>query len=179
MPVSKHAASIVAGLVLAAAPSFAEGAASPAAGEKTVYDAWISQCSKPGDPHSCRVYSPVTVKADNGENVLTSVISTRLVKGQDTLQVSVQLPNTVWLPTGVTLSGEEGEPLEPLPFVVCGPQSCEAGRVLSAEERNLVEQEDALTAKYRLQTDQDVQLKFSMQGFNEAWQGVLAQSAGE
>jgi invasion protein IalB len=181
--VGRRSAPVSAGVLLtvAAAPAWAGpvAAAAPAQtaapASSQAFDAWTFQCGTDAGRRLCRVYTSVTVKADNGERVLATVVSVRETPEPGRMQISARLPLTVWLPTGVKLNTPTGEEIVSLPFVACSPQGCEAGAVLSdAQLGKLRAGAEAASATYQLQTRQQVKLDFSMRGFDAALQAMTA-----
>lgn len=157
-------------LAVLAVAAGAHAAEAPAAnGVDKTFEAWSLQCPPEGVKASCRVASSITVQAASGERQVATVVSVRPVAQAGRMQVSMQLPLTVWLPTGVTLKAADGGDIVTLPFVACSPRSCEAGAVLTAEQMARLKGEaDRASAVYQLQTREQVKLDFSMKGFAPA-----------
>lgn len=136
------------------------------------FDAWEMRCeTMPGmQPVTrCGVLSSITTKSSANDRTVVAVVMVRRVPGSERLQLSIDLPNVVWLPTGVALLDATSRERVRLPFVTCEHTICQAGTILSAAEVDeLADAGEALTAVYDLKTRQQVKLRFSMRGFVQA-----------
>lgn len=136
------------------------------------FEAWQMRCETMAGAQPatrCGAVSSITVKSPTGASSVVAVVMARRVPGTDSLQLSMELPNMVWLPPGVVLLDDANRERARLPFVTCEQAACQAGDILSkAGAEELLAAGDALTAVYELKTRQQVKLRFSMKGFSQA-----------
>lgn len=161
-------------------PVFAGNAAAQPSGQppppqqtSATYEDWIVRCEiKPGPPRkkSCEMVQFTQVKGQSG--VLTQIAIGQPAKGQP-IPMVIQVPISVWLPTGVRLTaGGKDEGLQ-VAFKVCVPNACIAN----------LEVKDDIVRKLRTATEQgklsfkdanqrDVALPVSFKGFNAAYEAL-------
>jgi len=137
------------------------------------FGAWQARCETrtagATSQRACGLVSSVTVKGPDGKPAVATVIMLRPTAAAGQYQLSIELPLSVWLPSGVTLRDAGQHELIKLPFVTCHPQGCEAGSVIDAGQvGRLAAAGDAASATYELQARKTVTLSFSMKGFAAA-----------
>lgn len=136
-----------------------------------VFGAWESRCAPAVQPgtESCLVASSITVPVAGGQRAVAAVVIVQAAPQTGSVQLVVQLPNSVWLPPGVRVETAEGELVAQIPFAVCSSNACEAGAVLDADQWARVgATTTSLTLRYELQGQQVAKLDFSMDGFAAA-----------
>lgn len=150
----------------------------PAAAPQTVvHGAWETQCMPATPPQPgvsvCRVASSITVPIADGQRAVAAVVVVQGAPQAGGVQLSVQLPNSVWLPSGVRVETATGELVAQLPFMVCGAQACEAGVALTQDQwRQVATTSVSLSLRYDLQGGNSAKLDFSMDGFTAATTAV-------
>ncbi|MES2834600.1 MAG: invasion associated locus B family protein [Pseudomonadota bacterium] len=163
-----------------AADMSAQTQPAPAA-QSTAFGAWEAQCApagavQPGAPN-CRAFTSITVQVADGQRAVAAVVV--VVRAPDGgVQLSVQLPTSVWLPPGVRVEAADGALVAQFPFAVCSSNVCEAGGVLTAEQwARVLSSTVSLSLRYELQGQQVAKLDFSMSGFADAAASIGLPSA--
>lgn len=140
------------------------------AAETLRYEAWTLRCEARADLKVCGAMSTITLKDQDGNPEIAMVAMLRSIPRSDKFQLSIDLPLSVWLPSGVSLTDSKGKELLRLPFLACHSKGCQAGAIVTRDQiKPLIEAGDPLTAVYQLQIHKRVQLGFSMKGFAEAY----------
>ena len=122
---------VVACVLLAAGPAAAQQAPPPAGPPavspqqtSATYDDWIVRCeSRPGPPvqKACEMVQFTQLKGQAG--VLTQIGIGKPVKGQP-VRVAIQVPTSVWLPTGVRLQTSDKDEGILAAFKYCVATAC-------------------------------------------------------
>lgn len=173
---------IVSGLLASAAPVSTPPQVTASSKD---FGAWQMRCetrkSGPESQTICGLVSSITVKNSDGTPTVATVIMVRQVAGADAgnYQLSMELPLSVWLPSGVILRGAEQQELMRLPFVSCHPQGCQAGSIIGPDlMAKLTASGNSAAATYELQIRKTVTLTFSMNGFNDALKALANKNVG-
>ena len=150
-------------------PVLAQNAPGPAP-QVTPFGAWETHCmpaaAVSAGVASCRVVSSITVPVAEGQRAVAAVVMVAGAPERGDVRMAVQLPISVWLPTGVRIEGPDGTLVAQFPFLICAPALCEAGGPLTAEQWTRVKASTAsLSLRYELQGQQAAKLDFSMDGF--------------
>ncbi len=170
--------SVLAATFVALSASAAASQIAPVGAPQTVvYGAWETQCMPSTPPQAgastCRVASSITVPVADGQRAVAAVVLVQGAPQAGGVQLVVQLPNSVWLPSGVRLETAAGELVAQLPFMVCGAQACEAGVALTQDQwRQVSGSPVSLSLRYDLQGGNGAKLDFSMDGFTAATTAV-------
>ena len=139
-----------------------------------VYEDWIVRCeTKPSPPAQkiCEMVQFTQLKGQAG--VLTQIVIGHPVKGQP-YRIAIQVPISMWLPTGVRLSAGGKDEGIVAQFMWCVPTACFA----------VVETKDDIIKKFRSATEagklqfkdanqRDIALPVSFKGFGTAYDALM------
>jgi invasion protein IalB len=172
---------VVACALLAATPAAAQQPAPPASPPTSTpqqtsatYDDWIVRCeSRPGPPaqKACEMVQFTQLKGQPG--VLTQIGIAKPVKGQP-IRVAIQVPTSVWLPTGVRLQTSDKDEGILATFKYCVATAC----------FGLIDVKDDVIRKWRAASEpgklvfkdanqRDIALPVSFKGFVTAYDALL------
>jgi invasion protein IalB len=139
----------------------------------STYEDWIVRCqTQPGPPlqKACEMVQFTQVKGQDG--VLTQIAIGRPVKAQP-IHIAIQVPISVWLPTGVKLvSGENDEGILAT-FKWCVPQACFGLTDITADVvRKWRDAGEGGKMLFKDSNQRDVALPVSWKGFGAAYDAL-------
>jgi invasion protein IalB len=176
-----HLGRIVACVLLAGGPAAAQQTAPPAGAPTSspqqtsaTYDDWIVRCESRAGPPShkaCEMVQFTQLKGQPG--VLTQIAIGKPIKGQP-IHVAIQVPTSVWLPTGVRFQSSDKDEGILASFKYCVPAAC----------FGLIDIKDDVIRKWRAASEpgklvfkdanqRDVALPVSFKGFVAAYEALL------
>ena len=150
-------------------------AAQPAAPQQTTatYDDWIVRCeAQPGPPpqKTCEMVQFTQVKGQPG--VLTQIAIGRPVKGQP-IKLVIQVPISVWLPTGVRLHSNGKDFGISATFKRCMPTACFAELDVKDDTiRKFRSTTEAGKLEFKDANQKDIALPVSFKGFGVAYDAL-------
>jgi invasion protein IalB len=162
---------ILAGALLLAALNPASAQPSPQQTTAT-YEDWIVRCETAAGPPPKKICEMVQSTQMQGQGVISQVAVARPVKGQP-VKIVVQLPNGVWLPTGVRLVVGAADPGLTATF-----KRCLAGCFADFEVKDdTIKKFRSMTEPGQIQfkdgTTKDISLPLSFKGFGAAFDALL------
>ena len=163
---------IFAGAILAV--QTAAVSAQPAPQQTTAtYEDWIVRCeTKPGPPvaKTCEMVQFTQVKGQQG--VLTQIAIGRPVKGQP-IKLVIQVPISVWLPTGAKLVPDSRDVGVSATFKRCIPTACFADVDIKEDTiRKFKAATDSGKLQFQDANQKDVALPVSFKGFGTAYDAL-------
>jgi invasion protein IalB len=172
---------VVACVLFAAGPAAAQQTAPPASPPtpspqqtSATYDDWIVRCeSRPGPPvqKACEMVQFTQLKGQAG--VLTQIGIGKPVKGQP-VRVAIQVPTSVWLPTGVRLQTSDKDEGILAAFKSCVATACFG---LSDVKDDVIRKWRAASEPGKLvfkdANQRDIALPVSFKGFVTAYDALL------
>jgi invasion protein IalB len=154
-------------------PAPAAPQATPPQQTSATYDDWIVRCeTRPGPPvqKACEMVQFTQLKGQGG--VLTQIAIGQPVKGQP-IRVAIQVPISMWLPTGVKLAMTDKDQGILAEFKWCVPTAC----------FGIIEVKDDVIKKWRATSEpgklmfkdgnqRDIALPVSWKGFGTAYDAL-------
>jgi invasion protein IalB len=150
-------------------------AAQPATPQQTTatYDDWIVRCETQHGPpprKTCEMVQFTQVKGQPG--VLTQIAIGRPVKGQP-IKLVIQVPISVWLPTGVRLHSGGKNPGISATFKRCMPTACFADTDIKDDTiRKFRSATEAGKIEFKDSNQKDIALPVSFKGFGVAYDAL-------